>query len=593
MTGRRCILLIVAAFAFTAGASPSGKLSIDATVDRHEVAPEGVVTLTVIVRAAGLALPSVSLPQLTGVTVNRDAEAQNFSMVNGRVERTSTTLYRLVPHRLGTTIQIPPLKVSAGGETAATSPITLTVTLTPAPSASASPTPRSTGRPTSGTPELFVKASVDRPRVFWNQQTVLRLKLYSRVDLVGDPDWRPPTMSGFWAEGLGPARKSRTTLKGVTYDVTEIPTAVFPTRTGTLTIGAGEVHCRVARVAEPPDPWSMLAVPEVLAQEVTLTTGPITVVVDPLPSGAPAGFQGAVGDFQLALKVDGLTARAGEPIQARATIRGTGNISTVRDPEVHAEGAARQYVAGTSTRIDRSGDLLVGERQVITAFVPDQPGGLNIHPVTFAWFDPEAKRYRVQKSESVKVKILPGGAHGEPGRVTSVGGAVAAPRRTKGPFGGLGLDPSSADVALLGLSALAYGAALVTAGARRRKLRDPRLVRFDSLKALVGRDLVRADTYASQGQTAKAAALAEHALAAGAGHRYDVDIAGLARAERIQALRSRGADDVETQGIEKLFDALGAIAYAPPETRRSDARQAIREVRSRLDRYREEVARAA
>ena len=41
--------------------------------------------------------------------------------------------------------------------------------------------------------------------------------------------------------------------------------------------------------------------------------------------------------------------------------------------------------------------------------------------------------------------------------------------------------------------------------------------------------------------------------------------------------------------MESLLDSLGAIAYAPPETRVQDARQALVAVKERLDRYRREL----
>ena len=580
--------------------SPSGKISIDATLDRDTVAPGDVVTLTVIVRAAGLGLPTVSLPALPGVTVDRAGEAQNFSMVNGRVERTSTAIYRLIPHNEGT-LQIPPLRIAAGGEKVSTSAMTVTVTRKagsaarrggfPAPPGTTpSAQVPSPGGASSGTPELFVKSTVDHPRVFWNQQLVVRLTLYSRVDIIGDPDVSAPSTAGFWTEGLGPPRVGRATRNGAEYTVMEIPTALFPTRTGTLTIGSARIRCRVARVTQPPDPWSMLAVPDVFSQDVTLASDPITIVVDPLPRGAPQGFQGAVGDFHLEFRVDGSTVRAGEPIVARAAIRGTGNISAVRDPEIHARGAARQYVAGSSTRIDRNGDKLIGEREIDVAFVADQPGILEITPVRFAWFDPEAKRYRVQTSEGVKVKVLPGNiAVLSPGRIQTPLPAAAALRQTPGPFGALTLDPPSESTAILGFSVLAYGAAIVTGSARRRRFRDPRFVRLRAIQEILDRDLARAQALASGNQSAKAAALAEQALRAGMGLRYDADVAGLARGERGHALKARGANAAEIAALESLFDSLAAIAYAPPETRSSDAKQAIVEVRRMLERYRREL----
>jgi hypothetical protein len=592
--------LIAVAFAISAvaipraswcGVSASGALSIEATLEPDHVAPGEEATLTVQIRSAGLNLPDVGVPPLPGVAVQRAGTAQNFSMVQGRVERTSTTVYRLIPRTEGI-VTVPPLRVSVGRDHAETAPLTLTVSRASAPRGTAPRSPRGGTTAPAGTPEVFVKATVDRPRVYWNQQIVLSLKLYSRVDIIGDVDWKAPSTTGFWTEGLGPPRQRRVTLNGVEYAMMEIPTALFPTRTGTLTIGSAQMRFRVARVIQPPDPWSMLAIPEVVPQDMSLTSDPIKITVDPLPPRPPPGFQGAVGDFSMALHVDGPTARAGEPILARATIRGTGNVSTIRDPEIRAAGAARQYVAGTSTRLDRSGDRLIGERETDIAFVADDPGAVVILPVRFAWFDPEARRYRSQSSDSAKVQVLPGNlTESQAGRPTPGAPVPAAPRRARGPFGRLTLDPPGGSAALVGFSVLAYAAAVATARARRRQHRDPRFVRMQSLDSLIGRDLARAKALVTQKKPARAAVLAESALRAGAGYRFDLDVAGLPRAEMFGKLRARGAQEREIAVLGSLFESLEGIAYAPPETRSADAKAAIRAVSDKLGRYRRDLAR--
>ncbi len=597
MTGRRILALALPLLILTlvpraalSNASASGKLAIDAKLDTDTIAPGETATLTVEIRSEGLNLPDIALPTISGVAVERAGTAQNFSIINGRVSRTSTTVYRLIPRNEGV-VTIPPLRIAVGGEQAETAPLTLTVSRNAMPRA---PSPLHENLPPgaapAGTPEIFVKATVDHPRVYWNQQITLRLRLYSRVDVIGDVDWKPPSTDGFWTEGLGPARQGRQIVNGKEYAVMEIPTALFPTRTGTLTIGSAQVRCRVARVIQPPDPWSMLAMPDVVPEDVAIHSDPITIVADPLPPGAPAGFGGAVGDFHLAFHVDSLTARAGEPAAARVTIAGTGNIATIRDPEVQARGATREYVVGTSTRVDRSGDRLGGQREHDVAFVADQPGTLEILPVRFAWFDPESRSYRTQTTESVSVKILPGaGGEAKPSGILPGGLAIAAPRGASGPFGTLSLDPSAASAILLGSSVLAFGGAVLTGRSRQRRFRDPRYKRRRALEAILGRDLVRAATLAGSGEPAKAAAQAEQAVLAGAGHRYDAELMGLAKAERDFALRDRGASDGEVSILESLLGALQAIAYAPPETRRSDAQHAIAAASQALERYRKEM----
>ena len=594
MTGRirslvLLLLLIAVPGSAWANSSPSGKLTIQARLDPDRIAPGDASTLTVEVSSEGLNLPDVPSPTLANALVERAGTAQNISILNGHATRTSTTVYRIIPKGEGT-ITIPPLQVAVGNDRAQTDPITLTV----AKGAGSRASPQIQGNlppgaAPSGRPEIFAKAIVDRSRAYWNQQVTLRLRLYSRVDVLGDVDWKPPSANGFWTESLGPPRQGRVRVNGTEYAVMEIPTALFPTRTGSLTVGPATIRCRVARVIQPPDPWSMLAMPDVVPEDVTLSTDPVTIAVDPLPAGAPAGFEGAVGDFRLAFHVDGVTARAGEPVTGRATITGTGNVPSIRDPEIHARGASREYVVGSSTRLERANDRLSGEREHDVAFVSDAPGTLEILPVRFVWFDPEAGRYKSQSSEAVPVRISPDTTGGAP-TVVAGGPAIAAPRGRPGPYGSLSLEAPASAAALFGGSVLLVGAALLAGGSRRRRERDPRWRRLRALEPWIARELVAAESLAGTGEPARAAAMGEEALWKGAGLRYDTDLGGLPRPERDRALLAHGAPEAEIAELESYFDALAAIAYAPPETRRADAKQAIGCVRRTLERYRRELS---
>ena len=153
----------------------------------------------------------------------------------------------------------------------------------------------------------------------------------------------------------------------------------------------------------------------------------------------------------------------------------------------------------------------------------------------------------------------------------------------------LSLDPPIGSTVLFGCSVVAFGAAAVAGRERRRRFRDPRSARLRALESLLGRDLSRAAALAASGDPAKAAALAEQTLLTGAGLRHETDLAGLARTDRGGRLRARGVAAPEIAAIEALLASLDAIAFAPPETRVSDARQAIGAARETLERYRREM----
>ena len=114
-------------------------------------------------------------------------------------------------------------------------------------------------------------------------------------------------------------------------------------------------------------------------------------------------------------------------------------------------------------------------------------------------------------------------------------------------------------------------------------------MRLRALQPLLARSLAEAESRAATGEPAKAAALAAEILRKGAALRYDLELQGLGRADRERALQERGVSAGEIADLEALFDALAAIAYAPPETRRADAKQAIQRVRRTLERYRTEL----
>ncbi len=573
------------------GTSGSGGLSIETSLDRSEIAPGEAATLTVVIRSTGINLPDAELPTLPGAIVQRAGTAQNFSMSNGRVERSSTTVYRLIGQHEGT-VRVPPLQVSIGRDVAESAPLTLTITrsATPRPPVGAPLQPQVPGGAPPGAPELFVKTTVDRARAFWNQQLVLRMRLYSRVEIIGDVEWKPPSASGFWTEGLGPARNGTVRLNGVNYAVMEILTALFPTRAGKLTIGSAQIRCRVARVVQSPDPWSALAFPDVVPQDVALESDPITITVDPLPPGAPPEFQGAVGNYGLSLPVDRREGRVGEPVTVHAVIRGEGNVSTVGDPEVRSTTPVRQYVAGSATRIDRGGDRIAGERTLDVAFVPDRTGDLEILPLRFAWFEPEGGHYRTQSSDTVHVKILPGSMAAASGaRPGGPGMAFAEPRRGRGPVGTLSLEPPPGNTAIVGLSVLAYLSALGVGRLRERRGRDARYRRRRALDALIEREPARAEEIAAGGRPEQAAAVARETLWAAVGLRFDADLAGLPKAEAFQCVGKRGAPEEEIAFLDTLVRALERIAYAPPDSRGADAVEAIRSVKKRLEQYRKDL----
>lgn len=550
-------------------AEPAGRLAVQAELDRRQIALGETATLTVTATAEGLDVPAIWLGPIPGAQVDRLGSSQGFSWVNGRVTRTLTVAFRIRPTAEGN-VTVPAIRLSSGGVTAESLPVTLQVgkSLPPA---------------REGTSELFARLVLDRSRVYWNEGIIARFTVYSRVRLEGIQSWDPPDAVGFWTEVMGPPRTGRTVIGGVEYDASELRVTYYPTRTGRLSVGPGRVHLRVIRRVAQPDPWSMLGLPEERVEDVTLHTGVAPVEVNALPPGAPPSFKGAVGDFSMDVRVDRASVHAGEPVTVTTLVRGEGNVSSAGDPDVDASVAARRYAGGATTTIDRAGERLRGERRREVTFIPEAPGRMAILPVRFSWFDPEAKRYRTQVSDSIRVAVGPPGAGLDSSRASRVVGPVATLRAKPGRRGRLTLEPPPASRAIAIASLLGYGAVLAGQSLRRRTERDPRRRRALALAALAAM-LHKVGKNASD-----AAARLGELVRRAVGLRYDIDVEGLRGREALERARAAGASDADLKEVEQLLESLDRLAFAPPDSRKESGHSERMAAERLLRRYRQEL----
>ncbi|MGH7681911.1 MAG: BatD family protein, partial [Candidatus Eiseniibacteriota bacterium] len=354
--------------------------------------------------------------------------------------------------------------------------------------------------------------------------------------------------------------------------------AYFPTRTGRLVIGPTRAHVRIVRRVASQDPWSMLGIPDTQIEEGVIQTDRAVLDVQPLPSGAPSSFKGAVGSYTMQVKVDRATVRAGEPVTVITSVKGEGNIGSAGDPDVFASVPARSYTASPSTSLDRAGEHLRGERRREMTFVPEAPGRFAILPVRYSWFDPDAQRYRTQMSDSIRITVFPSDAPGDSLRPARVTGPVAALRSEPGTRGYLTLEPSAASRTVAVVSLLATVVALVGRRVRAGIERDPRRRRIAGIDALL------AELGAVQGgggDAAPAAIRIASIVRRALGLRYVIDVEGHPADDALARAKAAGAAEGDLEDASKLFDALDQLAFAPPDAR-AGIIQSEREAAERL-----------
>jgi hypothetical protein len=389
-------------------------ISFDASVDRTEVGVGEQITLTVSVSGDVKSIPEPDLPSLDEFSVYSAGRSQNFTYVNGRLSASVTFNYVLVPRKAGE-LTIGPASIKLDGKTYQTSPIQITVASQGEAPAAATPSGQDekTVKQQLRGKDIFMETVVDKKKVYVNEQIVLTLRFYQSIRLFDNPEYTPPSLTGFWAEDLPPKRQYHKVINGTQYLVQEIKTALFPTSTGKLTVGPAELKCVVEdadRFSRDPfamfdrDLFSLLrqGKPKILKSE------PIQIEVLPTPEiDRPATFIGTVGDYSMKVGVDKSEVEVGQPVTLKAKISGSGNIKSVGKPVIAELPDFRTYSSGSSENVSKQNYQVQGTKTYEDVLIPKNAGKYTIPPVEFSFFNPNAKSYKTLKSEPILLTVLP------------------------------------------------------------------------------------------------------------------------------------------------------------------------------------------
>ena len=135
----------------------------------------------------------------------------------------------------------------------------------------------------------------------------------------------------------------------------------------------------------------------------------ITLNVRPLPrENVPAGFNGAIGQFQLdPPSLNPNVLHVGDPVTLSVNVRGTGNLTRLVAPSLPtAEGW--QVFAGAN---DHMPPQLIQARGFVTfnfTLIPTATGARTTPKIPFAYFNPERAAYVDLSVPALNVTVLPG-----------------------------------------------------------------------------------------------------------------------------------------------------------------------------------------
>ncbi len=389
--------------------------SFVATVDNNKVSENDRFELRFTFEGKNLnALKNFSPPSLKEFRVlSGPNQSTSMQIINGVSSSSLTLSYILMPNTTGA-YTIGSASVQYEGQTLTTSPIKVSVV-------KGSQKPKeenSSGVSNQEIAEnLFIRASVDKNRVYIGEQVTVSYKLYTRLNMGNGSIDKQPQYQGFWAEPIDLDQNDSYKIEivdGKQYNTRIFKrVALFPTQTGVLQITPLEstIQIQVQKKKNPNnvrddffgDPFGRAEIVEYKAKSNTLK-----VDVMPLPeNNKPESFRGAVGKFNFSAVLDRQKTKTNEPINLKLDITGTGNIKLLELPPFALPNGFEKYDPKIDEQINRSGKIS-GSKKAEYLLIPRVAGSREIPPIEFSYFDPEKRSYQTISSKAFSVSIEQG-----------------------------------------------------------------------------------------------------------------------------------------------------------------------------------------
>lgn len=368
------------------------------------------------------------LPDIEGMTVlfgPAISTSMSTRNINGQVtmKQATTYTYTVVANAEGE-INIPEASIMVDGKKYTSNPIIIKV-LPPDQAAAASSQgsdPRSSRRRGSessteiSADDLFMRATLSKTKVYEGEAVLLTYKVYSRVDLtaLSNP---APDLHGFNIQEIELPQNKQFEIEhynGRNYNtVVWRQYVLFPQQTGELEIPAMNYEATVAvQSYQDLDPFAMMfngGYPYVEVKK-TLYTGKRTINVQPLPSGKPTNFSGAVGKFTINSSVSTTELKANEEFTYKLIVKGSGNMRLMGDPVVNFPGEFDVFdpIISNNYRLTKQG--FSGEKVYEYVVTPRTSGTFELPAAQFAYFDAASGTYKTIQATSYEVNVAKGSA---------------------------------------------------------------------------------------------------------------------------------------------------------------------------------------
>lgn len=381
------------------------------------VAPNAVVmgqqfrlayTVNAEAKASDLRVPE--LPDFDVLMGPSLATSSSTQIINGNVssEVAYTFTYILMPKKEGT-FNIEPASIKVKGANYTSNALAIKVL---PPDKAAEADGGNGGQAASiGKDDYFVRMEVSNRNVYEQEGFLVTFKLYA-ARMCNITGVKFPEFEGFLAQEIEQPdpQWSQDHYNGRNYfTVVMKQTVLYPQRAGKITIESGKFDA----VISVPTQRKVRSIFDEFRDmydnvQKTLVSNPATIDVKPLPSGKPASFSGAVGNFNMTSDINSTNVKTNDAVTIKLKISGNGNIKLIKNPEVVFPNDFDIFDPKVETDTKTTEAGVSGSKTIEYMAIPRYAGDFEIPAISFSYFDPKSGTYKTLKSEPYKLHVEQG-----------------------------------------------------------------------------------------------------------------------------------------------------------------------------------------
>ena len=401
----------------------AGKQSMAQDVTFRANAPESVVMgaqfqLVFTVNAEGRELRAPDLSEFQVLMGPSSSTSWSTQIINGKTSSVVSQAYTyiLMPKKEGT-FNIAPATIKVNNSNYTSN--TLIIKVLPPDQATGSSGAQGQGGNNNddtstgiSSNDLFVRMIVSDRSVYEQEGFLVTFKLYSALSV--DPtNAKFPEFDGFLVQDIDLASQQWVVenYNGRNYRTAILKQSIlYPQHAGNITIGAAKIDMNV-RVPTQKRVRSIFDDFFDTYQDVkkVISTAPATIEVKPLPSGKPASFNGAVGNYTMKTAINSTNVKTNEAVTVTVTIAGSGNIRLLKNPEVVFPNDFEIYEPKVNANIKTTVQGTSGTRTIEYMAIPRFAGDFEIPEIQFSYFDLKEGKYKTLSSnESFKLHVEKG-----------------------------------------------------------------------------------------------------------------------------------------------------------------------------------------